>query len=333
MKRLTITLSLALVGIFANAQGWEYWRNPDGYLNDQTQVLLRHIDATLQQEPPTATPSAARQLALAALDAVTHEPRWDTSAVLHSFLDLRIGRALEKLQLPARKGLEVFKLYNDSFIVRTRSTSVGFDICGTRGKNIIIGDELLHNILSHCDILFISHKDPDHADRRVVKMALELEIPVYGPEDCTIEGVRHVRQEDFATVTLSDRKGRSLKVQPLPGHQDDLQNNIYVVTMPEGYSVVQTGDQWRRDDLPWLTKVSEKLAKRPDLLIIDCWAMEMEQTIRAFNPRRVLAGHENELGHTIDHREALWLTQYKFDTMALPMPCFVAAWGESLRFK
>ena len=201
----------------AQTYSWEYWRNPDGYLADQTSVLLQQIDATLLKHPPTATPGAERRLALAALDAVTHEPRWDTTEVMHAFLDRRIGRVVEALEAPApKRGFEVFKLYNDSFIVRTRSTTVGFDLCGTRGKNRIIPDSLLQRIVGRCDILLISHKDPDHADRRVVKMALEQGIPVYGPEDCTLQGVQHVRQADFATVRLRDRTGRMLPVQPLP---------------------------------------------------------------------------------------------------------------------
>ena len=36
---------------------WEYWRNPDGYLEDQAKVLFGLIDETLEQNPATAKPS------------------------------------------------------------------------------------------------------------------------------------------------------------------------------------------------------------------------------------------------------------------------------------
>ena len=240
---------------------------------------------------------------------------------------------VEQLEQPCRKrGVEVFKLYNDGFVVRTRSMTVGFDLCGTRGKVRFIPDSLMRPIVAGCDALFISHRDPDHADRRVVSMATEMGIPVYGPMDYDNDEVQDIRMEDFQARVLACAHGKApLKVQALPGHQDDLQNNIYVVTFPEGYTVAHCGDQYRREDLAWLKSVSTKLARPLDILIIDCWAMEMKATIEGFAPRLVVSGHENEMLHTIDHREAFWLTQYKFDAMGMDIPSVILCWGEGYR--
>lgn len=306
----------------------EYWRNPDGYLMDQAEVLFGLIDETIERNPASAEPSAERRLALASLDALLHDTRNDDSPALHAFLDRRMARVVDRLKTrPKKKDVELFKLYNDGFVVRSGGVTVGFDLCGTRQGVKYIPDPLMREIVGRCDLLFISHRDPDHADAIVVDMAAEAGIPVYGPEDYPNEKAEKMRMEDFG----SRRLAKGLEVQALPGHQDDLQNNIYVVTFPGGHTVAHCGDQYNREDLDWLKTVSEKLARPLDILIIDCWALELEETVAGFSPRLVVSGHENEMGHTIDHREAFWLTQYKFDT--LPVPSVILSWGEGYRFR
>lgn len=306
---------------------WEYWRNPDGYLDDQAKVLFGLIDETLERNPASTEPSAERQLALASLDALLHDTRNDGSPALHAFLDRRIARVAEQLKArPKKKVVELFKLYNDGFIVRSGGVTVGFDLCGTRQGEKYIPDPLMREIVGRCDMLFISHRDPDHADAIVVDMASEAGIPVYGPEDYPNEKTEKVRMADFGSRSLA----KGMEVQALPGHQDDLQNNIYVITFPNGRIVAHCGDQYNREDLAWLKTVSEKMARPLDILIIDCWALELKETVEGFSPHLVVFGHENEMGHTIDHREAFWLTQHKSNT--LPVPSVILSWGEGYLF-
>ena len=312
---------------------WEYWRNPDGYLDDQASVLFGLIDETVESNPATTDPSAERQLALAALDALVHDTRNDDSPALHAFLDRRMTRIAALLrEKPKKKGVELFKLYNDGFIVRGGGVTVGFDLCGTRQGVKYIPDSLMQELVGRCDMLFISHRDPDHADAIVVEMASQAGIPVYGPEDYSNGKTQKIRMEDFGSRSLATRRtGTTLEVQALPGHQDDLQNNIYVVTLPNGCTVAHCGDQYSREDLVWLKDVSGKMARPLDILIIDCWAMELAETVTGFAPRLVVSGHENEMGHTIDHREAFWLTQYKFGTVNVPS--VILCWGERFEYR
>lgn len=135
--RLSLLFLLtALPGsLFAQERPWEYWGNPEGYLDNQAEVLFGLVDGVLQRNPAAADPSPERQLALASLDALVHDTRNDGSPALHAFLDTRVGRVVGDLSRPSsRKGVEVYKLYNDGFVVRTREAVVGFDLCGTRGK-------------------------------------------------------------------------------------------------------------------------------------------------------------------------------------------------------
>lgn len=343
MKQFLYILLLAVVSVCSwtaalgqtprTERPWEYWGKPDVYLDQQADVLFDLIDKTILRNPASTEPSPERQLALASLDALVHDTRNDGSTALHAFLDKRMTRVAEALQKPfKKKGIELFKLYNDGFIVRADGATVGFDLCGTRQGVKYIPDALMRELVGRCDLLFISHRDPDHADKTVIDMAYELGVPVYAPEDYHNEKTRPIRPESIESRQLPGKNALVLNVQILPGHQDDLQNNIYLVTFSGGRTVAHCGDQYNREDLPWLKEVSKKLARPLDILIIDCWAMELKDTIEGFSPRLVVSGHENEMGHTIDHREAFWLTQYKFDSMNLSIPSVILCWGEGFRY-
>ena len=55
----------------------------------------------------------------------------------------------------------------------------------------------------------------------------------------------------------------------------------------------------------------------------------MAEHIEDFDPNLIVTGHENELGHTIDHREAFWLTYYKMEEIVKPLvPYLIMSWGE-----
>lgn len=313
---------------------WEYWNNPDAYFDNQGEILFELIDRTLDRNPATDHPSEERQLALASLDALLHDTYYDDCEAFHAFIEGRVAKVLSALDLPPRKGLEIFKLYNDGFIVRSGSGCVvGFDLCSARSGMTFIPQAQMQKLVRHCDMLFISHGDPDHADAAVVDMAANLGIPVYGPEDYQNSKVEGLRMEHFNFKYLAGIVPvRKVRVQALPGHQDNLQNNIYVVTFPDGNSVAHCGDQYSEEDMAWLSSVSEKLTQPLDVLIIDAWALNLRETIEGFAPRLVIFGHENEMVHGIDHREALWLSQYKSDAMGLGVPGVVMTWGESYRY-
>ena len=162
-------------------------------------------------------------------------------------------------------------------------------------------------------------------------MAGEAGIPVYGPADFACEGFQVIHTDPARDTVLATRRS-SLEVLALPGHQRALLNNIYVVTLPGGKTVAHFGDQDLEEDKAWLLEAPALLRKRLDIMIINGWNPELDALVRSFNPRVVLSGHENEMFHGIDHREALWLTQYKFDTLAFPMPAYTLVWGERFRY-
>ena len=71
-----------------------------------------------------------------------------------------------------------------------------------------------------------------------------------------------------------------------------------------------------------------------DILLLNCWVNSMERTIRGFNPKILITGHENELEHSIDHREAYWMTIKKMERMPeLNVPNILMTWGEWFVYK
>ncbi len=73
LRLLSAIFLVAAASICAAAQDrpWEYWRNSEGYLQNQYEVML----------------------ALASIDAVLHDTRCDTSAFLNAFMQKRWAMA------------------------------------------------------------------------------------------------------------------------------------------------------------------------------------------------------------------------------------------------
>ena len=92
---------------------------------------------------------------------------------------------------------------------------------------------------------------------------------------------------------------------------------------------MQTGDQSNQEDFSWIDEVGTN--HRVDVLFPNCWTPDITRVIAGFKPSLVITGHENEMGHTIDHREPHWLTYVRLrDT---DRPYIVMTWGESFHYR
>ena len=183
-----------------------------------------------------------------------------------------------------------------------------------------------------CDALFISHLHQDHADETIARAFINKGKPVVVPENLW-------QKEDFsdkltypernaeAIHTLPIQNGNNqLKVVAYPGHQGlKLLNNVTLVETPDNITVVQTGDQSNLMDFAWIDTVKEH--HTVDILLPNCWTTDLPRMITGVDPAIVITGHENELGHTIDHRESYWLNAPRLGD---GINRYVAmTWGES----
>lgn len=301
-----------------------FWGNADAFLDRQAVCMFDLIEQTLKECPPAIGQPLPRKLALYGLDAMLHETRYDESEALHRFMEARIASALEDMSRPLEDGMRIYKLYNDGFVVRTKTVTVAFDLY--RGRTLI-PDSFMQAVVDKCDIMFITHLHGDHADPQVAEMFRKAGKPVWVPVNLW-EGntsVKHVRSEKLMEEEVKLGSGKKLKVQIFPGHQDQLLNNVYVVTTPDGFCVAHTGDQYNEKDMEWIAGAKKQIPAL-DVLLVNCWTLRLKDFVDGFDPRLVITGHENEMGHSIDHREPYWLSYQKLGK--IDKDYVLMTWGE-----
>ncbi|MDP4266443.1 MAG: MBL fold metallo-hydrolase [Bacteroidota bacterium] len=312
-----------------------FWGNPQLYQQKQAFEAFSLVDQVLRENPPSLKENLTRQLALCTMDLLVHDATNDTCTALYNYMNLRIQNVIKALdKKPVKQGMEIYKLYNDGFIVRTKSSTLAFDIIqGGKQDKPYISDENIRALAGKCDMLFISHSHGDHASLPVAKLFMQLGKPVYVPKGLWAgEGslIREILPQDKPfKMDIAIKDNKTLKLEVLPGHQDDIQNNIYVVTFPEKLSVAHTGDQYNDKDMSWIPSIKEKTSV--DVLLINVWTMYLKEVLAGFNAKVVITGHENEIVHSVDHREAYWMSRKKMNKIGCNN-AVIMTWGESYLF-
>jgi len=332
MKRLIFTLLGIFIFTYNSVNAQEdrsaFWGNAEAYLYKQAFQMFELIDRALTENPPTIGSPMTRKLALYNLDAMLHETKYDDSEAFKNFIYSRTSLVISDLSKPVNEGMKIYKIYNEGFIARTQSVTIAFDLVRGSCKNqLLISDSLMRLLVEQCDILFITHNHGDHADPAVIGMFTEAGKPVIAPNNVMEDNknIQHLWSEKAISKQI-----QSVDVKIFPGHQDDLPNNLYVVTTKEKKTIAHIGDQYNKDDMAWIVNLKKEIPQ-PDALIINCWTHQMNNLVEGFSPKLVIPGHENEMGHTIDHREAFWLTFQKMQS--INRDYVVMGWGEWFQCK
>ena len=334
---LGVALSLFVVlAVSAQTKSFKFHGKPDYYLQMQSEYAFKLVDEGLDAFPPVVGAPLERKMALYNLDALLHDTRNDNSEAFREFVTSRVTKLIADLDKPLKRGMRVYKIYNDAFIVRTKSATLAFDIsrCRCRGhKDPIIPTELVQKIVAKCDAMFLTHNHDDHVDGGVADLFIAAGKPVVATPNILVDkvGVTHRRNDDgIEKFELKLLSGKTVDVAIVPGFQGKLLNNIYVVTTPEKYTVCHTGDMSGKGKEGWLANIKSETPKI-DALIVNCWTGGIVKTLPYFDARYVITGHENEMGHSIDHREAFWLSFAKLAETAYDY--VITAWGEWFTIK
>jgi L-ascorbate metabolism protein UlaG (beta-lactamase superfamily) len=371
MKRLAVVAMLCVcLGAFAEDAPApidpRLSADDDAYMNRQAEALLAEVDDTLGRVLPQLPEPAERRLALRVMDGVVHDAYVAARPAAQDFYHKRMERAIAAMEsTKVDEGATIWKLYNHGFVVRTATVTVGFDLQrGARGSRVVsptgdksgaaapgfpIPDALADRLVKQCDVLFVSHKHGDHLDPYVVQAFLDQGKPVVTPPDALegsplYERITHLKREVDLEQTLPLQGGaQKLKVVVFPGQQ--YQNggpmcNVVLVTTPEGLSFVHTGDQINdpypdyQKDFEWIDKVKDH--HKVDVLMVNCWTNDILRTARGFDPKLVVPGHENELGHPVWDRIPYWGDTKYINSNYLEMkkayPTLVMTWGESYHY-
>ena len=312
-----------------------WWNDIPGFLNQQHEHSLAAAASILAQYPPSMNGGQERDAAFLLLDNVFHETdAAKRPAVQEFFVERTQAVAANLHQAPVEHGAVIWKLYNLGFIIRTASVTIAFDLVSGRHfdePEAVLPNGLVEDFARQCDVLFISHVHDDHADPYVAECFVRNKKPV-----CIPKGIW--KDEPFADRLLCLERvaekehlvpiggGKTaLRVVVYPGHQGEiLPNNVTLVTTEEGLAFVQTGDQSNDKDFAWIDQVAKN--HRVDVLMPNCWSPDLSRLIRGFDPVVVIPGHENELSHSVDHREPYWLDRRRMGEEA--NKGILMAWGE-----
>lgn len=300
---------------------------------------LQWVSYILRTYPPGLVELPERRTALFRLDEVLHIESAPRKPLVQKFFQLRLQRAIEEMeQTRVSQGMRVWRLYNHGALVRTPTASLTFDfVPGTGAEGFTLSKEWLQRLAAQSDAHFISHKHPDHANPEVVRLFMEADKPVVAPErlfpeEADLSSYLTVPERGLHTVhTLPIRGGKSLlKVVAFPGHQGPpVLNNVTLVKTLEDFTVLHTGDQSGKEgegsDFDWLAQIGHY--HQVDVLLINSWANDLHRIVRGVNPCLVLPGHQNEMTHTVPHREEY--TQDYERMFGLHYPFIVMAWGEN----
>jgi len=321
----------------------------DRFLNQQAEALLDPVNEVINANPPQLPEPLVRHMAMLVLDGVLHDVYAPQRPPVQDFFHVRMEKALKEIEnTRVDEGAMIWKLYDHGFVVRTATVTLAFDLIRAAYlPGFALPDELMQRIVNQCDVLFISHRHGDHADEWVAQAFLDQEKPVAAPsqvwEDKPIHNqITHLKREAHTLQTLPVQNGQhELEVVNYPGHQGlEVENNVPLVFTPEEMSFAQTGDQWEENDFDWIDAVGEH--HRVDVLMPNCWSMDIARVVKGFDPQLVITGHENEMGHKIDKRVPYWLTyerktgseQFGGDPhVGYPHPLVVMTWGEKYHYK
>lgn len=312
------------------------------YLDRQHAHTLSAVDDVLRRLRPAYPEPKERRLAMLALDEALHydEPDSNASPAVREFLKTRLALAAREIEkTKVREGAVIWKLYNHSFVVKTASVTLAFDVTrthwGSGGGQPEIEDAI-GRIVSQCDVLFLSHNHGDHVDDWVRDRFLAEGKPIVAPEDIHPGEARVMRPVRDASIRrkVALKSGRTIEVAVFPGFQGELTNNVYLVFAPEGMSFAHTGDLFRskqtqEDMLQWIDRVKDRW--KVDVLMVNVWTSDFARTMDGFDARMVITGHENEMGHDPLKRKTNYLAYDRLRDS--PRPWVVMTWGESYYYK
>jgi L-ascorbate metabolism protein UlaG (beta-lactamase superfamily) len=323
-------------------------QNDNDYLDRQDKVFLDTVNAILARYPPSLPENRERALAKLLMDAVFHDPYAVYRIPTQNFFREKVDKIIKELETTKiEKGVRIWKVYNLGFIARTKTVTMAFDlVTGITGgsPDFAMSSDQVDRLVRQCDVLFISHRHPDHADKTIAVCFLQKGLPVIAPEQ--------VWQNDSiqSRITYLERnaekqqhlqlKNNYLDVIVYPGHQmKAIDNNVYLVTTPEGISVAHIGDQINEGnfmtDFDWIDQVAKH--HKVDVLMPNAWTTDIFRIVRGFNPKIVIPGHEIEMGHVVWDRLPFWgddayLELNYAELKKSKYPVLVTVWGESFHY-
>jgi len=311
----------------------------DQSLNNQADVILGFVSEVLKEFPPQLREPLQRTEALYLLDCIFHDVYAPERLPVQRFVQSTAEKLASELENAVIvEGAKIWKLYSHSFVVRTNSVTIGFDLIrpSLRFDSFYVDMKpVLSRIINECDVLFVSHFHGDHADEWVAGEFIKqgksvITTPDVWRDKPIYNQIDHLERNADIVHKIPVQNGKhELVTKIYPGHQSNYLNNVTVVTTPEGLCFSHNGDQNGgkiAEDSVWLFNIYKQ--HEIDVLLYNSYMRP--EWIKGFNPKLVISGHENELGHGIHSRHPYWKMHERMKPF--PYPVLVMSWGESFHF-
>lgn len=318
------------------------------YVDRQDKVFLDTVNAILAKYSPSVPENRERAMAKLLMDAVFHDAYAVYRKPTQHFFREKVDKVIRELETTRiEKGVRIWKVYNLGFIARTKTVTLAFDlVTGITGgsADFAMSSEQVDRLAKQCDVLFISHWHPDHADKAMAESFLQKGLPVVAPGQAWQQDSIHSRITHLERMAEKQQhlqlKNNSLDLIVYPGHQmKAIDDNVYLVTTPEGISLAHIGDQINEGDFMidfnWIDQVASH--HKVDVLMPNAWTTDIFRIVRGFDPKMVIPGHELEMGHPVWDRLPFWgddayLELNYAELKKSKYPVLVMVWGESFQY-
>ena len=303
--------------------------SPTAEAQPDTQNPYLEIENTLRSNPPCTVNKEMREDAILALDAFLKDDSSSVSRDMITFYGNMIGSVESEITEPVTSGVRIWSMYNHGFIVKTPSTVFAFDLIhGYPSWQYKIPDAVLKQI----QVLFISHRHDDHSDSTIIDA-----ITGFGGQVVMPVEDRHFSRDLVYLAAYDEVTLAGLQIKAYAGLHADIPVRIYVVTTPEGLTIMHTGDNQTSETLPDALTV--------DILLLNAWVNDsgsaspgdgIRNSINKLNPKLTILGHFQELGHQYDPSSIYSRLSYESilvtDDVPLPGEVSFQVWGERCDF-
>ena len=238
-----------------------------------------------------------------------------------AYMDDACNKAVAWLHRKAPKAgeLAVFKAYNMGVLVRTDKHCIAFDMAYR------LTDEFINEVVEYADILFMSHRDGDHRNAKLMEKMLTAGKTVFLAYDVMPDQASPNKRVVWENVLDRPIEIAGIQIRLVAGFQGKrgtpggTPNNIYHITL-DGWSVTHNGDNNDLEAYRYLSGLP-----LPDLAVTNCWNklqyyMSALKQCKEYGKKKItfISAHENETGHNVQQRESWWETFTRKDRYGNP---------------
>ena len=247
--------------------------------------------------------------------------------------------------------LWIWRIYNMAFILKGPQHTVAIDLTSRpvlpRAPQVWAAEDW-KAVAEIVDLAVVTHPHGDHTSEPFLREMMRLGKPLVLPGDVSTYVIREGRPVAIPYTTgpscvklVEDHKDpvdvAGVGFRNFRGFQDSVPCNVYLMDI-DGVRVVDNGDNYDRGKEKMLEQ-----APPADVVIASTWnqvhhVLTCVQAAPGFSPEQAVfvPAHENELGHSVAHRES-YLEMYtmpeRLGKPAFPLTrTFPLGWGECLKY-